>query len=138
MAMTTPEPTVPRSIRKAELVLSTVLRVGVLSSLVLILAGTVITFAHNPELVSSPEELTRLTEPGASFPHTLRDVVTGLSDFRGQAVVVLGLLLLIATPVTRVTVSILLFMEEDDRVYAGITTVVLALLVLSFVIGAAG
>jgi uncharacterized membrane protein len=40
--------------------------------------------------------------------------------------------------VTRVTVSILLFMEEDDRVYAAITTVVLALLILSFVIGAAG
>jgi uncharacterized membrane protein len=35
-------------------------------------------------------------------------------------------------------VSILLFMEENDRVYAGITTVVLALLVLGFVIGAAG
>ncbi len=136
--MTTPEPTVPRSIRKAELVLSTVLRVGVLSSLALILVGTLITFVHNPELVSSPDELRRLTEPGASFPHTLRDVVTGLTDFRGQAIVVLGLLLLIATPVTRVTVSILLFMEEEDRVYAGITSVVLALLVLSFVIGAAG
>jgi hypothetical protein len=71
---------------RAELVLSTVLRVGVLSSLALILAGTVITFAHNPE-VSSPDELAQLTEPGASFPHTLRDVVTGLGDFRGQAVV---------------------------------------------------
>ena len=134
--MTTP--TVPRSIRKAELVLSTVLRVGVLSSLALILAGTLVTFVHNPEYVSSPDELARLTEPGAGFPHTLRDVVTGLADLRGQAIVVLGLLLLIATPVTRVTVSILLFMEEDDRVYAAITTVVLALLILSFVIGAAG
>jgi uncharacterized membrane protein len=135
VAVTTP--TVPRSVRKAELVLSTVLRVGVLSSLALILAGTLVTFVHNPELVSSPDELARLTQPGASFPHTLRDVVTGLADLRGQAIVVLGLLLLIATPVTRVTVSILLFMEEDDRVYAAITTVVLMLLILSFVIGAA-
>jgi uncharacterized membrane protein len=124
--------------RKLELVLSTVLRAGVLSSLALVLAGTLVTFIHQPGLVSSPDELARLTQPGASFPHTLRDVVTGLADLRGQAIVVLGLLLLIATPVTRVTVSILLFMEENDRVYAGITTVVLALLVLGFVIGAAG
>ena len=50
----------------------------------------------------------------------------------------LGLLLLIATPVARVAFSIVAFALEGDRLYVAITAVVLALLVLSFAVGAAG
>jgi len=115
--------------------LSNVLRGGVLASLGVILAGTLITFIRHPEYVSSPQELGRLTQPGAAFPTTLRDVIAGLAELRGQAIVVLGLLILIATPVARVAVSILLFLEERDRTYAAITSIVLLLLILGFVVG---
>jgi uncharacterized membrane protein len=121
--------------RRAELLISTVLRGGVLTSLAVILAGTLVTFLHHPEYVSSPQELARLTEAGASFPHTLRDVVAGLAALRGQAMVVLGLLILIATPVLRVAVSILVFLEQRDRTYVAITVTVLTLLILSFFLG---
>ncbi len=47
----------------------------------------------------------------------------------------LGLLLLIATPVMRVALSALLFFRRRDRVFAGITMVVLALLLLSLLLG---
>jgi uncharacterized membrane protein len=123
--------------RQAELLISTVLRGGVLTSLAVILAGTLVTFLHHPEYVSSPQELARLTEAGASFPHTLRDVVAGLAALRGQAIVVLGLLILIATPVLRVAVSILVFLEQRDRTYVAITVTVLTLLILSFFLGGA-
>jgi uncharacterized membrane protein len=123
--------------RRAELLISTVLRVGVLTSLAVILAGTLVTFLHHPEYVSSSQELARLTEAGASFPHTLRDVVAGLAALRGQAIVVLGLLILIATPVLRVAVSILVFLEQRDRTYVAITVTVLTLLILSFFLGGA-
>jgi len=115
--------------------LSNVLRGGVLASLGVILAGTLITFIRHPEYVSSPQELGRLTQAGAAFPTTLRDVIAGLAELRGQAIVVLGLLILIATPVARVAVSILLFLEERDRTYAAITSIVLLLLILGFVVG---
>ena len=133
-------PDVPPSrpaVRRAELLLSNVLRGGVLTSLGVILVGTLVTFIHHPDYVSSPQELARLTQGGAAFPHTIRDLVAALAELRGQAIVVLGLLVLIATPVARVAVSILLFLEEHDRVYVAITAAVLLLLILSFVVGSA-
>jgi uncharacterized membrane protein len=123
---------------RAERLISTVLRVGVLASLTTILLGTVIAFAHHPEYVTSPRELLHLSRPSDTFPHTLRAVLTGLAGLRGQAIVVLGLLMLIATPVVRVAVSILLFLEEGDLIYVAITSTVLALLVLSFIVGGVG
>jgi uncharacterized membrane protein len=46
-----------------------------------------------------------------------------------------GLLLLLATPVLRVAVSILAFIYEKDGIFVMITSIVLALLLLSFVLG---
>lgn len=123
---------------RAERLISAVLRVGVLTSLATILLGTVIAFVHHPEYISSPRSLLHLSRPGDTFPHTLRDVLTGLAGLRGQAIVVLGLLMLIATPVVRVAVSILFFLEEGDLTYVAITSTVLVLLVLSFFIGGVG
>jgi uncharacterized membrane protein len=124
---------------RAERLISTVLRVGVIASLTTILLGTVIAFVHHPEYVTSPRQLVHLSRPSDnSFPHTLRDVLTGLLSLRGQAIVVLGLLMLIATPVARVAVSILLFLEEGDLTYVAITSTVLGLLLLSFFVGSAG
>ena len=123
---------------RAERLISNVLRVGVLTSLTTILLGTVIAFAHHPEYITSPRELLNLTRPSDTGPHTLRDVLAGLANLRGQAIVVLGLLMLIATPVVRVAVSILLFLEEGDLTYVAITSTVLALLLVSFLLGTVG
>jgi len=79
----------------------------------------------------------RLTHPSRAFPHTLSDVLKGLRDLQGQAVVALGLLLLIATPVLRVAVSIVAFVQQGDRLFTLITAVVLGILLLSFALGAA-
>jgi uncharacterized membrane protein len=49
-----------------------------------------------------------------------------------------GLLLLIATPVLRVAVSVLAFVYQRDRTFVIITSVVLTLLLASFVLGKAG
>ena len=50
---------------------------------------------------------------------------------------VAGLLLLIATPVLRVAVSIFAFVYEKDKVFVIITSIVLGLLLLSFILGKA-
>jgi uncharacterized membrane protein len=127
----------PRA-RKIELIISMLLRLGVISSLAIVAIGTVISFVHHPDYLSQPPALHRLTTPGAAFPHTPAEVVRGLSEFRGQSIVLLGLLLLIATPVFRVAVSILAFAIEKDSRYVVITTIVLVLLILSFLLGKAG
>jgi uncharacterized membrane protein len=125
-------------VRRVEIAISNLLRGGVILSLVLVVAGTVMSFLHHPGYVTSTTELERLTRPGAAFPHTLADVAAGLRAMHGQAVVMVGLLVLVATPVMRVAVSILAFLYQHDRIYAAITTVVLCLLLLSFALGKAG
>jgi uncharacterized membrane protein len=120
---------------QVEVLISRLLRVGVLISLSVVVAGTVISFVRHPDYTSVPAELQRLTSPGAAFPRSLGQVWQGASGGRGQAIVVVGLLLLIATPVARVAVSIGAFAFERDRTFATITTVVLLLLLLSFRLG---
>jgi uncharacterized membrane protein len=124
-------------VRRVELVISKLLRAGVLASLTLLVVGTVISFVHHPEYFTSPADLSRLVQPGASFPHSLGDVLRGILLLRGQAIVTTGLLLLIVTPVMRVAVSILAFIYQEDRTFTSITALVLFLLLLSFFLGTA-
>ncbi len=120
---------------RSELWISFVLRAGISLSLLLILSGLAVTFAHHPQYLSSEKELSRLVVPGAAFPRTLPEVTAGLRSLRGQAITTSGLLLLILTPVLRVAISIAAFLEERDLRYVAITTVVLVLLILSFMMG---
>jgi len=66
-----------------------------------------------------------------SFPFTLPALMTDLAQFRPQGIITLGLLLLIATPVARVAISIVTFVMEHDRTYVIITCLVLAILLFS-------
>ena len=76
-----------------------VLRGGVTISVIVVLAGLIITFVHHREYFRSRPALGALTNPGASYPSTIGSVVEGVREGHGQAIVTLGLLLLIATPV---------------------------------------
>jgi uncharacterized membrane protein len=66
-----------------------------------------------------------------AFPRTIGDIVSGVRDLRPFALIELGVIVLIATPVVRVAASVLLFWREHDRLYAGITLLVLVLLLIS-------
>ncbi len=72
----------------------------------------------------SPERLLK-------FPQTLSQVTTNVLALRPQSIITLGLLLLIATPVLRVVVSVVTFALERDRKYVVITLIVLAILLFS-------
>jgi uncharacterized membrane protein len=133
----TPEPESDARVRRMETLISLVLRVGVTLSLFFVVTGTVISFFHHPEYTSSPEELHHLTEPGQAFPRTPGEILNGVRDLHGQAVVTLGLVLLIITPVLRVAVSIPAFILQGDRVFTFITILVLIFLLLSFALGGA-
>jgi uncharacterized membrane protein len=125
-------------VHRVELVISRLLRVGVLTSLLIVLGGTVVTFVHHPHYLSSRRDLVSVTRPGAEFPHTLPSVVRGIQHSQGRAIVTFGLLLLVATPVLRVAVSVLAFVYQRDRTFVVITSVVLLLLLTSFMLGKAG
>jgi uncharacterized membrane protein len=122
---------------RLEMVISTVLRGGVIVSIAVIFIGMLISFVRHQDAARDPRELSALTSKSAPFPHSLRDVTSGVLALRGQAIMALGLLILIATPVMRVVVSIVAFALQRDGVYFAITSMVLLLLILSFLLGRA-
>lgn len=116
---------------QVEYVVSQVLRYGVLLSFLIILLGSVMLFVEGGRDVA-----VRLTGP--PHPHNPAEVINGVLHLQPKAIIDLGLMLLIATPVIRVAVSVLAFLAEEDYVYTLITLFVLAVLLASFFLGAAG
>ncbi len=124
-------------VHRVEGAISVVLRVGVLLSVGVIAVGLGLMFAHHPGYGSFTGHFSyhRLTSPSTTFPHTLTQLGSSLSKGNGRGIVVVGVLLLIATPVVRVAVSVLAFVLERDPAMTAVTLVVLGVLVLSFVLG---
>ena len=118
-----------------EKLISITLRTGVVVSVAIMLVGVVVTFAHHPDYFHSRPALGELTNSREIFANTLGAVGRGVRDVRGQSIAMLGILLLIATPVMRVAISVVLFAAQRDRRYVLITAVVLALLLTSLISG---
>jgi len=110
---------------KPETLISWLLRIGVGLSAALAVIGMVVIIVHHPEHVIGHRM------------HNPHEVIESIRAGHGQGIAMLGLLLLIATPVMRVAVSIALFVRERDYTFVLITTTVLLLLLLSFALGAA-
>lgn len=102
---------------------------GVMLSSAVIILGLIL-LAFTPQAFSQASVET--------FPHTPGMLWTGLQNWQAEAVITLGLLLLIATPVLRVAVSVVAFGLEHDWRYVVITLIVLAILIISFTIGHGG
>lgn len=122
--------------RKVELLISSLLRVGVVSSLIVVVIGLVTSFVHHPGYLRSMQMQAVLAGSRTSW-HSLPELTSGLLHLRGEAIIMAGLLLLIATPVMRVAVSIVAFIFERDPIFVTVTAFVLAMLILSFVLGKA-
>lgn len=99
---------------------SWVLRIGVLTSVSVMLLGLVISFFHGAPSVEQMEAL-RFND------HPLQ-LVEGMFHGDGPSTIQVGILLLILTPILRVAVSMILFLVADkDWFYAAVTFVVLLL-----------
>ena len=129
--------------RRMELLVSYVLRVGVLLGTALIVAG-VVQMARTGQTgyaSVSPHGLAALlafAPPGSPghFPTAPGEILRAAVAGKPYAIIELGILVLIATPALRVALSFGFFIAERDRFYVVITLLVLAVLVASFVLGA--
>ena len=119
-----------------EQIIGRLLRVGVIVSLSLLVAGTLTSFHHN-RYGHTPADVARLIRGGERGPTSPHDLLDGLEDLRGQSLVLLGLIVLMLTPIVRVAVSIVAFGIQRDVAFVIITSIVLALLVLSCAVGVA-
>ncbi len=113
--------------QRIEVIIGTLLRSGVILSAAVVSIGAVLYLVRHGHEVPNytkfhgePESLKSLTE-----------VIHGALAFRARAIIQLGLLLLIATPVARVLFSAIAFALEHDYMYVIITLIVFAILMYS-------
>jgi uncharacterized membrane protein len=113
--------------QRIEIFLGQMLRVGVALAAIVVITGGILYLKSAPSTIpdykifhGQPAELT-----------SVRQTVQGSAEFQPLAIIQLGLLLLIATPVARVFFSIIGFAMERDWLYICVTIVVLLLLLHS-------
>jgi uncharacterized membrane protein len=103
------------------------LRLGVnLAAAIVLLGGVVFLVRHGHEL---PHYEVFRGEP--TDLRTIGGIVRDAAAFSGRGLIQLGLLVLMATPVARVALSLVVFSLQRDRTYVVVTLIVLALLLLS-------
>ena len=113
-------------------ILGIVLRSGVVLSGVIIAVGTILFVAnHSLDDTSAYLAYNPGLIPHGNFPVSLTGIAIGLGSLDPFSVIVLGFLVLLATPVARVALSLLLFAAEKDRMYVYLTPTVLAILLFS-------
>lgn len=116
-------------------IVGNVLRAGVLVSAAVIVFGVVeLAVANGASDASGSLSYNPNTIPHGGFDVGLPALVNGLMGLQPYALIELGAIILIATPVSRVLISIFLFAAERDRLYVVVTAVVLALLLFSMLV----
>src|SRR5260221_14533900 len=106
-----------------------ILRSGVILSASITLLGLLLMLIHPGGISEQSLQL---------FPQPLGQVWLGLMTLQPQAIIALGLLVLIATQVLSVIAALVGFALEHDRADVVIALIVLATLVMSFWLGKAG
>ncbi|GHO45089.1 DUF1634 domain-containing protein [Ktedonospora formicarum] len=109
--------------------ISRVLQVGVIASSTVIIIGLLL-FLFQPDALKGQHL--------EDFPHTLDQFTSAIVHLQPLAIIMLGLIILIATPILRVVFSILAFYLEHDYRYVIITCIVLALLIFGMLLGKGG
>ncbi len=112
---------------RIEIVVGRLLQIGVLLAAAVVLAGAVPYLARGGEPESHYRIFTGEREDLRSVPAVLHD----LWALRVRAVIQLGLLLLILTPIARVGFSAIAFGLQKDYMYVVVTLIVFGILMYS-------
>lgn len=100
--------------KRDEVIVSVALRVGVALAAVFCGVGAVLYFAHGPAMRAYSTFQPASVRPSAS----------------GLGLMAIGVLILLATPIFRVALLIIVFAREHDRLYAIVSAIVLAVLIV--------
>ena len=110
-----------------EIMIGRLLRTGVIAAASMVLLGGVIYVFRHGSALADYRVFQRV-------PHELcnvRGILKSAFSFHGRGFIQVGLLLLIATPVARVILSIFSFARMRDTVYIIVTSIVFVILVYS-------
>ena len=121
----------PGNDRRMELLIGNLLRIGVSIAACLVAVGGAFYLVRRAAAV--PHYGTFQGEP--DFLEHVGKVVVAAISLRSEAIIQLGLLVLIAVPIFRVAVSVVLFLVKRDWLYTVVTLVVLAVLLFALLGG---
>jgi uncharacterized membrane protein len=128
-----PAPQPPGS-HPMEIWISYVLRIGVLTAGAVILVGVVMLLAGVGSRGGVPGSLHDILGGGGqSIAVSPRSIAHGVAHADSVAIIQLGVLLLILTPMTRVAMTVVLFVAQREPIFVAITTVVLAVLIIGLI-----
>lgn len=113
--------------QRIEIILANLLRAGVLLSAFVVLIGGVIYLIRHGQ---SPV-VYRVFRGEPADLRSVHGIIRDTLELRGQGIIQVGLLLLIATPVARVAFSIFGFAKERDGMYVVFTLIVFSVLLYS-------
>jgi uncharacterized membrane protein len=108
-----------------------VLRYGVIASFALVALGSLLLFLEGQTGYYHIGTAEQLFDAQNGFLVGLSPLVHGVASAKPYAIIDLGLVVLLATPVTRVVISLFLFLDERRYAFVAITATVLAILLLS-------
>ncbi|HEX3660570.1 MAG TPA: DUF1634 domain-containing protein [Acidobacteriaceae bacterium] len=116
--------------KRLETLVGVMLRTGVLLAAAVVLTGGVMYLVQNH---GARPDYAHFTPEPAQFA-TLKGAATGFLTLEPRSIIMLGLLILIATPVARVLMCVIGFLMERDRLYVAVSSVVLAILLYSLLL----
>jgi len=114
---------------RQEFIVGTLLRAGVIIAAIVVLAGGVMYLMQHGAQRPNFRQFHGVPSDLTSVSGVVKDAVS----LKSEAIIQLGLLLLILTPIARVAFSAVSFAIEGDRMYVAITLIVLAVLLFSLI-----
>lgn len=117
-----------------QLLIGNVLRWGVmLAMLIVFTGGSIYVYRHAHEKASY-----NIFTGEPLFLRNLKGILQNVAELKSRAIIQTGILLLIATPIARVLLSVVSFLLEKDYLYVAITLLVLSVIIFSILSGIGG
>ncbi|WP_295667428.1 DUF1634 domain-containing protein [uncultured Mucilaginibacter sp.] len=117
-----------------QLLLAQVLRAGTIISISIVFIGGIFYLVRHGHSIANYKVFNGIPD----FVQHPSGIIYGILNIKGQAIIQLGIVLLIATPIMRVVFSTIGFVLEKDYMYVAISLVVLSIIFFSMMTGRAG
>jgi uncharacterized membrane protein len=114
--------------QRLEIAMGNMLRIGVTVAALVVLAGGTLYLIH----FHGPIPHYQHFHGSPPAYRNIGAIVAGLRHLDSRSLIEFGILLLIATPICRILFGVVGFSLLKDRFYAAVSTIVLAILLLSF------
>ena len=118
-----------------EKAISAILRTGLVLCVILLAIGSMLLFAKGGGGGISLGQITAANSAVNSSKFSIDQIIAGLFRLDGISFILLGLIVLMATPIARVLISIFAFLYEENWLYFVITAIVfINLMVAIFIV----